>query len=380
MRKFASLFVFFILNSLFLILVSPVSAQTSFRFIAWGDTKSDITVLKNLSVQAKPLNPKFTIYAGDLESAGFTQSGMDNWKNSADGGVSNGMFNITFPVRGNHDSSNPSAWQGFFNIASQVQSVGATNYNFLNDELTYSFDYGNSRFIGIDVLGDVTSMSSTQINWLDQRLTDAETKGLTHAFFFWHGPFYSEANHCCPNPPQSLVSVLNKHPVISAGFFGHEHILTYTHINSSRVAGVTREFEQIISGDAGAGPTTPTSGRYDYSLNPGNAGGFVTVDVSGNSYTLNFYKGGTTASQYSKTITKGTSPPPASPTTPISNTPPAGGKPGDANGDSRVDGLDYVIWRNHYNELATGAALGDFNNNGLVDGLDYVIWRNNYNR
>ncbi|KKS97706.1 MAG: hypothetical protein UV73_C0006G0060 [Candidatus Gottesmanbacteria bacterium GW2011_GWA2_43_14] len=53
---------------------------------------------------------------------------------------------------------------------------------------------------------------------------------------------------------------------------------------------------------------------------------------------------------------------------------------GDANGDGFVDGLDYVVWLNHYNQSATGSGNGDFNNSGKVDGLDYVIWLNNYNQ
>ena len=66
-------------------------------------------------------------------------------------------------------------------------------------------------------------------------------------------------------------------------------------------------------------------------------------------------------------------------TGPSPTTPPIG-KPGDANGDDKVDGLDYVAWLNHYNQSATGAVNGDFNNSGKVDGLDYVIWLNNYNK
>ena len=253
MKKNFILFLFLILNSCFLILATPVSAQTSFRFIAWGDTKSDVNVLKNLSVQVKALNPKFTIYGGDLESSGFTQSGMDTWKNALNGGANNGMFNMTFPVRGNHDSTDTAGWQNYFNLNSTAQAIGATNYTFLNDDLTYSFDYGNSRIIGIDILGDVTKMTSSQINWLDSRLTDAESKNLTHAFLFWHGPFYSEANHCCPTPPSALISVINRHPIVSAGFFGHEHILTWTHINPQRVPGVTREFDSLSQAMPGPG-------------------------------------------------------------------------------------------------------------------------------
>jgi len=55
------------------------------------------------------------------------------------------------------------------------------------------------------------------------------------------------------------------------------------------------------------------------------------------------------------------------------------GKPGDANGDGKADGLDYVIWLNNYNKTVTnGSVSGDFDGNGKVDGLDYVIWLSNY--
>lgn len=54
-------------------------------------------------------------------------------------------------------------------------------------------------------------------------------------------------------------------------------------------------------------------------------------------------------------------------------------KPGDANEDGKVDGQDYIIWLNHYNQTTgNGIDDGDFNKSGKVDGLDYVIWLNNY--
>lgn len=65
---------------------------------------------------------------------------------------------------------------------------------------------------------------------------------------------------------------------------------------------------------------------------------------------------------------------PASPTASV----PAGGKMGDGNNDGRVDGIDYVIWLNHYGLNASGAVNGDYNLNGTVDGVDYVVWRNNF--
>jgi plastocyanin len=54
-------------------------------------------------------------------------------------------------------------------------------------------------------------------------------------------------------------------------------------------------------------------------------------------------------------------------------------KPGDANGDNRVDGIDYVIWLSHYGRIPVQGPLdGDFNRDGTVDGIDYVIWLTHY--
>lgn len=53
-------------------------------------------------------------------------------------------------------------------------------------------------------------------------------------------------------------------------------------------------------------------------------------------------------------------------------------KQGDANGDNKVDGIDYTIWLNHYNEAVSGILSGDFDNSGRVDGVDYTIWLNHY--
>lgn len=58
----------------------------------------------------------------------------------------------------------------------------------------------------------------------------------------------------------------------------------------------------------------------------------------------------------------------------------SGGVPGDANGDGKVDGIDFVSWINHYGQNVSGASNGDFNNDGAVDGIDYVVWFSNYGR
>jgi hypothetical protein len=53
--------------------------------------------------------------------------------------------------------------------------------------------------------------------------------------------------------------------------------------------------------------------------------------------------------------------------------------PGDANGDDKVDGHDYLVWANHFGDDPAAdppgsPANGDFNDDGVVDGLDYLVW------
>lgn len=63
--------------------------------------------------------------------------------------------------------------------------------------------------------------------------------------------------------------------------------------------------------------------------------------------------------------------------TPVSACSPVA-KPGDANGDGKVDETDYSIWLSHYGQAISGIANGDFNMDNKVDGIDYAIWLKNY--
>jgi hypothetical protein len=60
-------------------------------------------------------------------------------------------------------------------------------------------------------------------------------------------------------------------------------------------------------------------------------------------------------------------------------TPTATRKPGDANQDEKVDGVDYSIWLRYY-DGAGGWGQGDFNWDGRIDGVDYSIWLINYGK
>lgn len=59
-------------------------------------------------------------------------------------------------------------------------------------------------------------------------------------------------------------------------------------------------------------------------------------------------------------------------------TTPPGGSNADGNGDGKVDGVDWVVWMNHYGQNVSGRSNGDYYADGKVDGVDYVVWFQSY--
>ncbi len=283
-----------------------------------SDAQDGGSVLPATANQALGLNPNFGIFAGDLESGGVSST-MMNTETSALGSL---YPKILF-VRGNHDdqvSGSSALWENYFVAANRSLPAGVTNLTGLSASslyLNYSFDYGNSRFIGLDVPGDADLLTTAQLTFLDTRLTDAENIGLVHAFIFFHGPPYcAESTHCSCSAkndakctPASFISVINKHPIVEATFGGHEHLLAWTHMDSSRVAGLTHPYEQFLTAPSGTGTYNQYlySNRVDYA-NLQNAMAFGAVTVDGASFTVNFYRVGTTAPVWSKTFSQSGTP------------------------------------------------------------------------
>ena len=234
------------------------------------------------------------------------------------------LFNKTFLVRGNHDdlvSGSASLWENYFETAPNIKTFpsGVNNYVSLNsnsDTETYSFTYKNSIFIALDDPGGVDMITSAELAFLNERLTYGEGQGLTHAFIYFHGPLYCvESVHCMCSAkadgsctPPALVTILNNHPIVSATFHGHEHLFGWTHMDNTRVAGLTGSFEQFI--------TSPSGGwnynaylypdRMDYYSPDGGADqGFGYITVNGDSFTFSIYKDDQTLPIWSHTFSKG---------------------------------------------------------------------------
>jgi len=279
--------------------VNPKLANADFRFVAWGDTKDGFPALQPLAPKVVAQNPVFTIFAGDLELNGFTTTGMNVWKNAINGGTGNGLFDKTLSIRGNHDISHLTGWQGYYNFPAVAASVGATNFSTYTEDVTYSFDYDNSHFVALDVPGDVSLMTAEQISWLDSDLSAANSRGLVHAFIWVHGPPYCvSSSHCAYSTisgdaaPASFWTNLNKYPFLTAIFAGHEHLQAHTVLDSTRVPSLTRTVHQFVVGAAGAASVDPAP--CDYSNRTSwcdTFDGYTVIDVSGDTVTVKFFDG-----------------------------------------------------------------------------------------
>jgi hypothetical protein len=51
---------------------------------------------------------------------------------------------------------------------------------------------------------------------------------------------------------------------------------------------------------------------------------------------------------------------------------------GDGNGDGKVDGLDYILWADHFGQSGRHYWEGDYDQNGVVNGLDYILWADSF--
>jgi hypothetical protein len=56
----------------------------------------------------------------------------------------------------------------------------------------------------------------------------------------------------------------------------------------------------------------------------------------------------------------------------------AAGLPGDFNDDGKVDGADYVTWREHLGDSTESALNGHGDNQNGVDAADYTLWRTHF--
>jgi hypothetical protein len=247
---------------------TPVTPDKPFRFIVYGDDRSDSADHQSVVNQMALVSPSpgFMCNIGDLTYSGATTEFQTFFN------IEHGLMNHIpmFPALGNHDVSNVPNWFTCFALP--------------NGERWYSLRYGNSAFICLDVYSTYTP-GSTEYVWLvSELLADSADPSVRHIFVFFHEPPYTTNNgHASNTTVRQYLCPLFERFHVPITFQGHNHCYEHSLVN---------DVHYIITGGGGAplysdwGPTQPWTVYRDAELE------FVLVSVSGDTISCKGIKPG----------------------------------------------------------------------------------------
>ncbi len=168
----------------------PKGSTETFRFIAYGDSRTNYAQAEIVADAVWATDPDFVLHAGDFVTTGEYQSEWDQWFAAVDDLVGNRVHMGTL---GNHDL--------------RIGGAGLRNYTdqfaFPHNEEYYSFNYGNAHFVCVYLPEDASQIpdTSAQYQWLVNDLADADADpDIAWKFAWWHVPPYAaSASHWAHN-------------------------------------------------------------------------------------------------------------------------------------------------------------------------------------
>ena len=245
------------------VVFSSVSlAQTPWKFIVVGDTRSDgedngvnIAVLSEIADEIVDKGAEFVLVPGDLVLGGVDQTELESefntWRNTMkpvyDANIA------VYVVRGNHDRGSPEGTAAWNNVFPELPDNGPSG----EINLTYSAGHKNVFIIALDQYIVLRRVNQT---WLNSQLS-ANTG--PHIFIFGHDPAF-KVNHsdCLDAYPANRDAFWFS--IEKAGgrvyFCGHDHF--YNHARVDNDGEPNNDVHQYVVGTGGA-PFSGWSGNYD---------------------------------------------------------------------------------------------------------------------
>lgn len=243
-----------------------VSGNRSFRFVAYGDHRSDSASHQSVvdGILAQLPLPSFGLDNGDLtyDGSDATYQTFFNIERNLWSGVP------VFPSLGNHDVNNVTNWQRYLALP--------------NNERWYTFHYGNSVFHCLDVYSTYTP-GSTQYNWLVSELqADSANPAIRHIFVFFHEPPYTtNTGHAGNTTVQQYLCPLFERYHVAIAFQGHVHCYEHALVNG---------VHYIISGGGGAPLYTGWNAPQPWDIYREATLEFVLVDVNGDTVHMRAFR------------------------------------------------------------------------------------------
>ena len=185
--------------------------QTQFTFVVFGDTRTQHTIHQAVVGRVVAQEPDFVLHTGDLVEMG---SAIPLWET---------FFEIErelmarvplFPALGNHEGNNPYYFDLFY---------------LPGNEHWYTFDYGNARFINLQVDGIADFRpGSEQYAWLEEALA---TNTQVWLLVYFHIPPYSSVWDALEDDVRQALTPLFEQYGVDVVFNGHKHNYERNEVN-----------------------------------------------------------------------------------------------------------------------------------------------------
>ncbi len=190
------------------------STTTHFRFAALGDSGDGSQNQEDVATRLLQVQPDLVVHTGDLIYPEATYAGFETKFFQ----VYKDLLKSTWfaPTLGNHDVTYNNG-QSFTDVF--VNPPNGTSQN----ELYYSFDYGNAHFVILNNYFSMNTVGSAQYNWLR---ADLAASNQFWKFVFFHEPAYASDSlqqpHDDAKTVQNLVPLFEQYHV-NVVFSGHWH-------------------------------------------------------------------------------------------------------------------------------------------------------------
>ncbi len=206
-----------------------------FRFVAYGDSRSNPTAFALLNTRVAGVRPAFILHVGDLVANGANALQWDRmFFEPAQPLIARYCM---YTVPGNHEQENPLYYQ----------YLGG---HYLGDNTGpswYSFDCADAHFVMLNSCIDITP-ESDQYKWLVKDLASTTKRWR---FVTLHHPLYSSASHGSNMRLREVLEPLFQRYAVDVVFQGHDHDYERTWPIVSALGG-GRPVTYVVTGGAGA--------------------------------------------------------------------------------------------------------------------------------
>ncbi len=256
----------------------PVAPSTAYRFVAAGDSRGGYDGIAANIDRYKDLGADFWLFSGDMTDMGV-QGQWDLWFEAMGPLLKD---TVLMPVIGNHEIFERVYFEQFALPVMDGLPEGFSEY-------AWSFDYGNTHFVGLN--SNSESAVQDQVQWLDSDLAKSSSnQNIVWTVIIFHHAAFSASHHGSTDyVKQNWVPIFEKHNV-DIVFNGHDHDYERTFpIRDGQVADDGDGVVYVVAGGFFSPPYSAGSDWWTAVSRDGDVGNYVVVDVIGNKMKVKAY-------------------------------------------------------------------------------------------